>query len=54
MKQIIFRVSGKNIKIILKIFFFFSTLRKVTVGGFVNQLIKSFWSMEIEEDSKQI
>ena len=30
-KQIIFRVI------------FFSTFRKITVGGFVNQLIKKFW-----------
>ena len=30
-------------KIILEIKFFFSTLRKITVGGFVNQLIKKFW-----------
>ena len=30
----------KNIKIFLEIFFF-STLRKITVGGFVNQLIKN-------------
>ena len=31
-----------NIKIILEIIFF-STLRKITVGGFVNHLIKKFW-----------
>ena len=24
-------------------FYFFSTFRKITVGGFVNQLIKKFW-----------
>ena len=24
-------------------FYFFSTFRKITVGGFVNQLIKIFW-----------
>ena len=43
-KQIIFRVGRLNIKIILEIkFYFFYTLRKITVGGFVNQLIKKFW-----------
>ena len=35
-------------KIILEIdFFFLSTLRKITVGGFVNQLIKKFWPESI-------
>ena len=38
-KQIIFRVGGQNIKIILE-FFFSSTFRKITVGEFVNQLIQ--------------
>ena len=27
----------------LKMTSFFSTFRKITVGGFVNQLIKNFW-----------
>ena len=31
-------------KILLEIkFYFFSTLWKITVGGFVNQLIKKIW-----------
>ena len=42
-KQIIFRVGGykKNLE------FFFSTFRKITVGGFVNQLIKKFWPKRV-------
>ena len=36
-KQIIFRVAGLNKKIILDLF---STFRIITVGGFVNQLVK--------------
>ena len=27
----------------IEIIIFFYTLRKITVGGFVNQLIKTFW-----------
>ena len=39
-----FRVGGYNKKIFLEIkFYFFPTFRKITVGGFVNQLIKKFW-----------
>ena len=43
-KRIIFRVGGWN-KIKKKFinFFFFCTFGKITVGGFVNQLIKKFW-----------
>ena len=45
-KQIILRVGGQNIKIILEIkFYFFPTLRK----GFVNQLIKEFWPKVVLE-----
>ena len=36
-KQIIFRVGGY----INKYFRFFSTFQKITIGGFVNQLIKN-------------
>ena len=44
MKQIISRVGGLNKKIIFENkILFFSTFRKITVGGFVNQLIKKFW-----------
>ena len=32
----------KNLILEIK-FYFFSTFRKFTVGGFVNQLIKKFW-----------
>ena len=40
--QIIFGVGRLNIKIILEIKFYFnSTFRKITVGGFVNQPIKN-------------
>ena len=28
-------------------FYFFPTFRKITVGGFVNQLIKKFWPIEV-------
>ena len=31
-------------------FYFLTTFRKITIGGFVNQLIKEFWP---EEESKQ-
>ena len=40
-KQIIFRVGQLNKRNCLEINFF-STFRKITVGGFVNQLIKKF------------
>ena len=40
----IFRVGGYNKIFFLEIkFYFFPTFRKITVGGFVNQLIKKFW-----------
>ena len=41
MKQIMFLVSADKIKkIILEIIISFSTFHKITVGGFVNQIIK--------------
>ena len=43
-KQLILRVGGQNKIFFLEIkFYFFPTFRKITVGGFVNQLIKKFW-----------
>ena len=36
-------IKSRQIKIILEIDFFASTIWKITVGGFVNQLIKKFW-----------
>ena len=42
MKQIIFRVADKTKKVILEEEKN-STFRKITVVGFVNQLIKTFW-----------
>ena len=48
-KQIILRVGGQNIKINLKIkFLFFPSVRKITVGGFVNQLIKKIWPNSVK------
>ena len=39
-----FLESEDKIKIFLEIkFYFFPTFRKITIGGFVNQLIKKFW-----------
>ena len=34
------KIKIKNLEIK---FYFFYTLQKITVGGFVNQLIKKFW-----------
>ena len=36
----------KKIILVIK-FYFFSTFRKITVGGLVNQLIKKFWPYSI-------
>ena len=38
-------------KIIFEIIFFF-TFWKITVGGFVNQLIKKFWPKNVLQTSK--
>ena len=46
MTQVIFRVRDEIKKIILEIIFF-STFWKITVGGFVNHLIKKFLALLI-------
>ena len=42
-KQIKFRVGGLNKKKLEINFIFFPAFQKITVGGFVNQLIKKIW-----------
>ena len=45
MKQIKFRVGGIFFFFFLEITYFFPTFRKITEGGFVNQLIKKILAL---------